>query len=112
MIWINDISMLPNDWKPYAAIGFARDPSNRTDARGQSHIKYLTANAAKLVSTAFEEPALLKLMLDERCIKPSVIQIYLDEADRTKRPEIKAMLLEYTEQQRKKTDPFARLTLK
>ena len=49
-------------------------------------------------ATSFTIPNSVTKIGNSAFQEPGIIQVYMDEADRIIRPEIKAMLLEYTKQ--------------
>ena len=61
-IWVEDIACLTPALRPAGAICFAEDPSG-SERRRTSHLKYIEANASKLVNHTKNHPALLKLMV-------------------------------------------------
>lgn len=63
ILFCEDISLLAAALRKNAAIGFSEDGGEGSELRRSSHLKYMKANAAKLVDTAMAYPKLLNLML-------------------------------------------------
>ena len=91
----NDPGMLPTFLKPLAAIGFAEHPDDPKSERGKTHLKYIKSNAAKLEKEALAHPALLRLLCENKLLKPEVTESYLAAASETGNTDITAMLLDY-----------------
>lgn len=94
-IWCRDISALPAVLRPNAAVAFAEDEADSSDARFAGHTKYIKSNAAKLVDRAMEYPALLALMCREKLIAAKHVALYMDAVQKTENPELVAMVLDY-----------------
>lgn len=94
-IQIPDLSALPPRLRVRAALCFAEEGGLTTDPRYESHIKYLKANAGKIMETAVENPALLSLICREGCIKAKDIEAYMAAAQMTGNTEVIAMVLDY-----------------
>lgn len=68
ILHIPDISGMSTKFLLSAVIGFAEDNRDCTDENGKAYVKYIKANAAKLVGLAIEHPDLFYLMLREKLI--------------------------------------------
>ena len=94
---VSDISALPPRCRPGAAVAFAEDGGDPTDAGFESHIKYIKANAAKLLEQAVEHPALLELMCREKLLTAKHMEKYMAAVQALGDPVQIAMLLDYQE---------------
>lgn len=94
-IEISDLSALPAKYRICAALCFAADGGLKTDSRYESHMKYIKANAGKMVETAAKNMALLALLCRERCIKAKDMDAYVAAVQETGDAERMALILEY-----------------
>ena len=94
-IYISNPGQLPNDLKPAAAVCFVNQPDALDSDRGKAHIKYIQANAAKLMKHAFNHIELLRLMCENKLLEPEVAEVYLAAAQEKQNTEAIAMLLDY-----------------
>jgi hypothetical protein len=92
---ISDLAALPAKYRIYAALCFAEDGGDAADPRYESHMKYLKANAGKIVETAVQNLPLLTLLCRERCIKAKDVEAYVDAVQKTGDVEKIALLLDY-----------------
>ena len=92
---IADISILPAKFRRYAAVCFAEDGGAMSDFRSTGHLKYIKANAEKLINEAITHPSLLRLMCDEKLIAPKQVKMFTDVILKTNNPELIAMILDY-----------------
>ncbi len=90
-----ELSALSPKLRPCAVLCFAEDGGLNTDPRYESHIKYIRANAAKLVDMAMKCPSLLSLMCREKLIAAKDIEKYVETAQKTENAELITMLLDY-----------------
>ena len=89
-----DPGKLPADMRPAAAIGFAEQPDDPKSERGKKHLKYIKANAAKLVKE-LAHPALLRLLCENKLLTPEATELYLAAAQEAGNTENTALLLDY-----------------
>jgi hypothetical protein len=94
-IHIPDLSALPPRLRICAALCYAEDGGMSTDPRYESHMKYLKANAGKLVEVAIQNSALLSLLCREGWIKAKDVDAYTEAVQKTGDAEKIAMLLDY-----------------
>ena len=92
---IPDIAALSAKFRICAALCFAEDGGSAEDPRYESHVKYLKANAGKIVETAVGNLPLLTLICRESCIKAKDIEAYTEAVQKTGNTEAIAMILEY-----------------
>jgi len=91
-IIVDNLSLLPDEMKPYAAIGYAMHPYEGGAEREALHLEYIDANAAELV----EYPEFMRLMLEKKLLTQSMALKYLETAAGRKLIATAAALLEYT----------------
>ena len=89
------ISKLPVELRPCAALAFALDGGSREDPRFENHIKYIKSNAVKLLDLAIQHPELLALMCQEKLIAAKDIEKFMEAAQKSRKTELTAMLLDY-----------------
>ena len=94
-IHINDISNVSAKYRPGCAVGFAEDNRDCTDENGKAYLKYIKANAAKLIGKAIEHPALFYLMLREKLITAKNIDAITEAVQQSRNTELIAALLDY-----------------
>ena len=78
-----------------AVIGFAEDNRDCTDENGKAYVKYIKANAAKLVGLAIEHPALFYLMLREKLISAKDLDAFTKAVQDSGNTELVAAILDY-----------------
>lgn len=94
-IHIDDISSVSSKYRPGCAVGFAEDNRDCTDENGKAYLKYIKANAAKLIGKAIEHPALFYLMLREKLITAKNIDAITEAVQQSRNTELIAALLDY-----------------
>ena len=92
---IPDISALPAKFKRCAALCYAEDGGDVSDPRYESHMKYLKANAGRIMGIAVKNLPLLSLLCREGCIKVKDVEAYTDAAQKIGTAEAIAMILDY-----------------
>ena len=92
---IDDISSVSSKYRPGCAVGFAEDNRDCTDENGKAYLKYIKANAAKLIGKAIEHPALFYLMLREKLITAKNIDAITEAVQQSRNTELIAALLDY-----------------
>ena len=95
ILHIPDISGVSTKFRPGAVVGFAEDNRDCTDENGKKYVKYIKANAAKLVGLAIEHPALLYLMLREKLIAAKDLEAVTNAVQESGNTELMAAMLEY-----------------
>lgn len=75
-IVIEDLSLIPDELKPYAAIGYANEPAAPDSDREKCHIEYITTNAPSLCEIALNNAKLLGMMCWKKLLNPEVKQKY------------------------------------
>ena len=95
ILHIPDISDISAKFRPGAAVGFAEDNRNCTDENGKAYVKYIKANAAKLVGLAIEHPALFYLMLREKLISAKDLDAFTKAVQDNGNTELIAAVLDY-----------------
>lgn len=91
-VGIADVSV---KYRPGAAVGFAEDGRDCTDAIGKKYAAYIKSNAAKLAKAACEHPALLYLMVREKLITAKDLEAVTEAVQATGNAELTAVMLEY-----------------
>ena len=91
-VGIADVSV---KYRPGAAVGFAEDGRDCTDAIGKKYAAYIKSNAAKLAEAACEHPALLYLMVREKLITAKDLEAVTETVQATGNAELTAVMLEY-----------------
>lgn len=94
-IAIEDISILPLQFRSYAALCYAEDGGSNTDLRSEGHRKYIRSNVAKLIDIAVSNPVLLSLMCIEKMIPAKSAPLYLEAAQNSGNAETITLMLEY-----------------
>ena len=94
-IHIDDIGNVSAKYRPGCAVGFAEDNRDCTDENGKAYLKYIKANAAKLIGKAIEHPALFYLMLREKLITAKNIDAITEAVQQSGNTELIAALLDY-----------------
>ena len=92
---IDDISSVSSKYRPGCAVGFAEDNRDCTDENGKAYLKYIKANAAKLIGKAIEHPALFYLMLREKLITAKNIDAITEAVQQSGNAEMIAAILDY-----------------
>ena len=95
IIHFPNISDLSTQFRPNAAVGFAEDNRDCTDENGKAYVKYIKANAAKLVGLAIEHPALFYLMLREKLISAKDLDAFTAAVQDSGNTELIAAILDY-----------------
>lgn len=95
ILHIPDISDISTKFRPGAAVGFAEDNRDCTDENGKAYVKYIKANAAKLVGLAIEHPALFYLMLREKLISAKDLDAFTKDVQDSGNTELIAAILDY-----------------
>ena len=95
VIHIDDISSVSSKYRPGCAVGFAEDNRDCTDENGKAYLKYIKANAAKLIGKAIEHPALFYLMLREKLITAKNIDAITEAVQQSGNAEMIAAILDY-----------------
>jgi len=93
--YIEDIMKVPASLRKNAAIGFVEEFDQASEFRCQGHLKYIKANAAKLVDTAIENPQLLRIMCVEKLISAKNVDAFLEAAQNSGDIELTALILNY-----------------
>lgn len=91
-----DLSLMPTVLRRNAVIGFAEDGGMGSELRKVSHLKYIRANASKLLDTAMVHTNLLKIMCSEKLITAKNVPVYLEAAQKSGDAELIALMLDYT----------------
>lgn len=94
-IHIDDIGNVSAKYRPGCAVGFAEDNRDCTDENGKAYLKYIKANAAKLIGKAIEHPALFYLMLREKLITAKNIDAITEAVQQSGNAEMIAAILDY-----------------
>lgn len=94
-IHIDDIGNVSAKYRPGCAVGFAEDNRDCTDENGKAYLKYIKANAAKLIGKAIEHPALFYLMLCEKLITAKNIDAITEAVQQSGNAEMIAAILDY-----------------
>ena len=94
-IYIADISILPAKLKGYAAVCFAEDGRDTTDTYSEGYLKYIKANAEKLLDMAILNPSFLRMMCREKLISPKHVTLFKDAVIANGDPELIALILDY-----------------
>ena len=94
-IHIDDIGNVSAKYRPGCAVGFAEDNRDCTDENGKAYLKYIKANAAKLIGKAIEHPALFYLMLREKLITAKNIDAITEAVQQCVNAEMIAAILDY-----------------
>ena len=92
---VSDINILPPKYRETAALTFAADGGTKEDPRYDSHCRYITQSARKLLSTAMKNRTLLSLMIREKLIPDKVVDDYIEAAQKTKDAGLISLMLEY-----------------
>ena len=95
ILHIPDISGMSTKFLLSAVIGFAEDNRDCTDENGKAYVKYIKANAAKLVGLAIEHPALFYLMLREKLISAKDLDAFTKAVQDSGNTELVAAILDY-----------------
>ena len=95
ILHITDISDISAKLRPGAAVGFVEDNRDCTDENGKAYVKYIKANAAKLVGLAIEHPALFYLMLREKLISAKDLDAFTKAVQDSRNTELIAAILDY-----------------
>ena len=95
ILHIPDISDISTKFRPGAAVGFAEDNRDCTDENGKAYVKYIKANAAKLVGLAIEHTALFYLMLREKLISAKDLDAFTKDVQDSGNTELIAAILDY-----------------
>ena len=90
-----NISNISAEFRPGAAVGFVEDNRDCTDENGKAYVKYIKANAAKLVGLAIEHPALFYLMLREKLISAKDLDAFTAAVQDSGNTELIAAILDY-----------------
>ena len=93
-LYVNSLSLLPSNLRPYATLGFAEHNRVSTPFRDE-YLKYIKTNAAKLMELAIGNEALLDLMCHEKLISITNAPRYMEAAQKSGNVQAIAMLLEY-----------------
>ena len=95
-IHTDDINNVPAKFRLAACRGLILErDADLESKRAESHMKYLTNNALKLCEAVLDDHQLLSFMCEHRLIKPKVLDVYFNEAEKRKSGELTALLLEY-----------------
>ena len=92
---VSDINILPPKYRETAVLSFASDGGSKEDPRYDSHCRYITQSARKLLSTAMKNRTLLSLMIREKLIPDKVVDDYIEAAQKTKDAGLISLMLEY-----------------
>ena len=106
-----DPAMLPLGMRHLATVGYAENPEEFEPGRKKSHLKYLKANAEKMVDEALTHPALLHLILENKLLTRKTADLFLDAAIKQQLTETTALLLDYKNQNAAVLDPMAEFNL-
>ena len=91
-IHTEDISKVPARYRTAAAVGFACEKSpDPNSERGKEHVSYLKRNAGKLAARAIKYPELLHFLLENRLLTGNTLDIYIEEAEASRRRGIKEL---------------------
>ena len=93
-LYVNSLSLLPSNLRPYATLGFAEHNRVSTPFRDE-YLKYIKTNATKLMELAIGNEALLALMCLEKLISNKNAPLYMEAALKIGNVQAIAMLLEY-----------------
>ena len=91
----SNIKILPDDLKKYAITEFVRNCSDTNGEKYASITKYIKTNIAKLVDLAVEYPELLSFLCNKKFITAKNIELYIQKANESQKPEIISTLLDY-----------------
>ena len=94
-IHIPSLSGVSAKYRPACAIGFAEDGRSLEDEDGKGYAKYIKANAAKLIGTALEHPALFYLMIRGKLITAKDLDAVTEAVQQSGNTEYIAAMLEY-----------------
>lgn len=92
---ILNLSALPSWTRLLAVLCLLDDGAQKTDPRYEGYIKFIKANAAKMMWEAMIYPELLALMCQEKLIGAKDIEKFVDTAGKIGDPALIAMLLDY-----------------
>lgn len=91
----SDPALLPPKAQPMAMVGYAENPEEFVPGRQTAHMKYLEANAPKLLKQMLAYPALLRLTLENQLLSPETADSFLREAIEKGKTEAVTMLNAY-----------------
>ena len=91
----NDPALLPPKAQPMAMVGYAENPEEFAPGRQTAHMKYLEANAPKLLKEMLTYPALLRLTLENQLLLPETADSFLRAAIEKGKTEAAAILNDY-----------------
>lgn len=94
-IGVPSIEYVSAKYRPMAAVAFAEDQRDTTDAEGKKYRQYIKDNAGKLVEAAVSHPALLYLMIREKLIAAKDLDAVTSAVQATGNAELIAAMLEY-----------------
>lgn len=92
---MENLKNLTQPLRALACMTYIEEGGDPESARGKDYIKYIKANADKLMELAFERPAMLSGMCRQKLLTPKFLELYLDEAEKRGDVEAKAMLMDY-----------------
>lgn len=91
----DDITNISEEFRPGAAVGFAEDGRDGTDANGAKYLAYIRSNAAGLAQAACDHPALLRLMIREKLIPAKDLETVMAAVQASGSAELITAMREY-----------------
>ena len=95
VVCIAPIGDIPEEYRLKACLGFALHAQEYSEEMRPSYFDYIRTHAADMILSAFDYPALLRLMCCEGLIDSQHFDMLLDESLRRGQNELTALLLDY-----------------